>query len=70
MSEPKLFKRQSGQIKAVSEESKEILAIAKSIAESVTSDPPPPPPSKPKQQRPKTPAHPFTTPKRRTEDEG
>lgn len=68
MAESKLFKRQSGQIKAVSEESKEILEMAKTIAESVSSEPPPPP-SRSK-QRPKTPARPFVPPKKREEDEG
>lgn len=54
-----LFKRQSGQMKAVSEESKEILEMTKAIAEQVKSDPPPPisafPLPPPRLQRPKTP---------------
>lgn len=70
MAESKLFKRQSGQIKAVSEESKEILEMAKTIAESVSSEPPPPPPPSRSKQRPKTPARPFVPPKKREEDEG
>lgn len=68
MAESKLFKRQSGQIKAVSEESKEILEMAKTLADSVSTEPPPPPPSRSK-QRPKTPARAFVPPKKREEDD-
>jgi hypothetical protein len=38
---PKLFRRESGQIQAVTEESKQILEITKAFVDKVKSDPPP-----------------------------
>jgi len=37
----KLFRRQSGQMQAVSEEAKEILEVTKAVMDKLTSDPPP-----------------------------
>lgn len=39
---PKLFKRQSGQMRAVKAEADEILEVTKAVVERVKSDPPPP----------------------------
>jgi hypothetical protein len=39
----KLFRRESGQIQAVTEEAKQILEVTKAFIDRVKSDPPPPP---------------------------